>query len=164
MPHLTTDPDGTLDCLRTWLNRVKDHPDLGGQIRDGLTTRLQTACAFRCRRARLMKLNKQDVIKAARRRAGSAIVREQERKTFEDRVESQFRVYKNLMTRPATRNGPDGRHRGGDGRDAGRGPLQGLCRVPVAAKAMYDIALAAYPLQQHQTPDSRTARTNGSRS
>jgi hypothetical protein len=94
---LKADPDGALDTLRNLLNRVKDHPELSAQVRDGLSSRLQTRLRDSAVQVQRMKLNKQNEIQAAAV-TQSNIVREQERKTFEDRVEAQFRLYKTLMT------------------------------------------------------------------
>jgi hypothetical protein len=145
---LALDPDGNLDNLRTWLNRVKDHPDLGAQTRDALATRLQTALRDSAKDVQLIKIRK------AAEAAGAAQVQanltaEQERKTFIERVESQYRVYKDLIrvgrfeerTKMAIIDAmvaiqSDARVKGMD--------------VPVSAKASYDIALAAYPVQQYQ--------------
>ena len=55
---LAADPDGNLDNLRNWLNRVKDHPDLGAKVRDALATRLQTALRDSSKEVALIKIRK----------------------------------------------------------------------------------------------------------
>jgi hypothetical protein len=37
------DPDGAIEALRSLQNRVKDHPDIGSDIREKLVSRLQSA-------------------------------------------------------------------------------------------------------------------------
>ena len=146
---LKADPDGTLDALRNLLNRVKDHPDLGLQTRDALSTRLQEALRTSATDVQRIKLTKQDQIAAAAVTTQN-LIREQERKSFTERVEAQFNLYKNLMTlarfEEKTKNDilqamvqiyDEARSKG--------------YAVPLAAKATYDIALAALPLQTHNT-------------
>jgi hypothetical protein len=147
--NLATDPDGTLDLLKNLLSRVKDHPDLGGRVRDALTTRLQTALRDSATDVQRLKLKKQDQNVAAAVSERN-LTREQERRSFEDRVDAQFRIYKNLMTtarfEEKTRN--EILQAMVQIQDEAR--MKGL-RVPMATKAMYDIALAAYPLQKHNS-------------
>jgi hypothetical protein len=145
---LANDPDGNLDNLRAWLNRTKDHPDLGAKIRDELTTMLQTALRDTAKDVQQIKLRKASENELAAR-VQSSLTAEQERKTFVERIESQFRVYKELIqigrfeerTKQAVIEAMvalqnEARVKGVD--------------VPVSAKASYDIALAAYPVQQYQ--------------
>ncbi|HZZ78015.1 MAG TPA: hypothetical protein VFE62_05835 [Gemmataceae bacterium] len=147
--NLRADPDGTLDNLRNLLNRVKDHPDLGARVRDALSTRLQTSLRDSAIQVQRMKLNKQNEVQAAAVTQAN-IVREQERKTFEDRVDAQFRLYKNLMTqaRFEIRTANEITNAMIQIQDEARS--KGFS-VPPATKAMYDIALAANPLQQHNS-------------
>ena len=144
---LTNDPDGTLEALKLLKERVKSHPDLGAQIRDGLSNRLENALrdsATEVMRSRLKKDDQNKAIAVAQ----ANLTREQERKTWEDRVDQQFRLYKNQMIQARF----DERTRMNivnamvDIQDEARRKGQ---RVPVASKAFYDIALAAYPLQLH---------------
>jgi len=146
---LTADPDGNLDNLRTWLNRVKDHPDLGAKTRDALATRLQTALRDSSKEVALIKLRKNQENDGASR-VQASLTAEQERKTFVERIESQYRVYKDLMkvarfeerTKAAIIEAmvaiqADARLKGMD--------------VPVSAAAAYGIALAGHPVQQYQS-------------
>ena len=146
---LPLDPDGTLDNLRTLLNRVKDHPDLGGQIRDALATRLQTALRESAKDVQLIKLRKQELGQGAAT-VQANLTAEQERKSFVERIESQFNVYKNLMNvgRFEERTKAAIVEAMVQLRDEAR--TKGM-DIPIAAKAMYDISLAAYPLQKMQS-------------
>jgi len=94
--ELASDPDGTLDFLRNTLTRVKDHPDLSDRTRDALGARLETALREVANRGRAIKLGKDEKIKIVEV-ARKMQEQERERKTIEDRIEAQFRVYKNLM-------------------------------------------------------------------
>jgi hypothetical protein len=147
--NLASDPDGTLDLLRNLFLRVNDHPDLSAGTRDALTNRLQAALQTSAAEAKSIKMQKLEVTQAAAV-ATAALLKDQERKSFEDRVDAQFRVFKNLMNQARYEENTkmeilqamvaiqdDARLRGH--------------RVPVSSKAMYDIALAALPLQTHNT-------------
>jgi tetratricopeptide (TPR) repeat protein len=147
--NVRTAPDDTLEMLRNLFNRVKDHPDLGGLTRDAETARLQAALRTSAAEVQLIKLKKQDIIQAAAV-AQQHLIREQERKSFEDRVEAQFRLYKNLMTVARFEE------RTKQNIMQAMVAMQEEARakgypVPIASKAMYDIALAALPLQTHNT-------------
>jgi hypothetical protein len=146
---LKTDPDGTLDMLKNLLNRVKDHPDLGVQIRDGLSTQLQTALRNSAVDVKAIKMKKEEVIQAAAV-AQQHLLREQERKSFEDRVDSQFRLYKSLMTRARFEERTKNEIMQAMVAMQDEARAKGYT-VPTSSKAMYDIALAASPLQTHNT-------------
>ncbi len=146
---LDKDPDGTIDYLRNLLNRVKDHPDLGAPVRDALGARLQAALQVSNADVKVIKMKKQNQAEAVAQ-AQANLVKEQERKNFEDRVDSQFRVYKNLMTvaRFEERTKLEIMQAMVAIQDEAR--LKGHA-VPMATKATYDIAHAALPLQTYNT-------------
>ena len=148
--HLPADPDGMLDLLRGLLNRVKDHPDLGGRIRDALTARLQAALHNTAKDVLQIKLRKQDRTCNRPSQAAPNDTAEQARRTFVERTEAQFRAYKGLMnigrleerTKTAILEAmvqiqQDARANG--------------MPTPLATRAAYDIALAGHTVQQHQS-------------
>ena len=147
--RLRDDPDGTLEALRAMLNRVKDHPDLGGQVRDKLASRLQSAYGNAAKEVQVIKLRKQDEGKTASV-VQANLTAEQERKTFVDRVESQFRVYKGLMNLGRFEEKTKAAILESMVKIQDEARLKGM-PVPRATKAMYDIVLADYPLQRVQS-------------
>ncbi len=136
--------------LRNLLNRVKDHPDLGAQTRDALSLRLQTSLRNSATDVQQIKLAEARSDPGRRADTQQHLIREQERKSFEDRVDAQFRLYKNLMTqaRFEERTKNDIMQAMVAMQDEAR--AKGYS-VPTASKAMYDIALAALPLQTHNS-------------
>ena len=146
---LALDPDGTLDLLRNLLNRVKDHPDLGGQIRDKLATRLQSAYGVAAKDAKGILDKKRELGNVA------AVVQanmtaDQERKTFVERVESQFRVFKNLMNTGRYEEKTKVAILEAMVQISDEAKMRGMA-APVAAQAVYGISLAAGPFHQNQS-------------
>ena len=93
---LASDPDGVLEVLRGLYSRVKDHPDLGELLRDRLLTRLQGTLREYAGDARKIKLDKEtrDAQVAILK---SNIDKQNQRQSFEERLEAQFRAYRSLM-------------------------------------------------------------------
>jgi len=147
--NIKSDPDGAIDMLRGLLMRVKDHPDLAAPTRDGLFNRLQAALQSSASQVKAIKLAKQDQGQALAT-AQSILLKDHERKSFEDRVDAQFRVYKNLMQAARVEEYVKREILEGAVQIQNEARLKGYA-VPVAAKAMYDVALAAQPLQLHNS-------------
>src|SRR5262249_45042621 len=78
------------------------------------------------------------------------LTREQELKSFEDRVDTLFRIYKNLMTTARFEERTKNEIIQAMVQIQDEARMKGM-RVPMATKAMYDIALAAFPLQKHNS-------------
>src|SRR5207249_1529984 len=146
--ELATDPDSALDLLRATLSRVNEHPDLSEATRNALLSRLETGLRDVSLRGKGIKQQK------AERVANLTTIQkieddESKRRTFQDRIEAQFRVYTTLMT--LARIEEKTKHdliyalesMAADAR------LKGL-PVPVAAKAAYDQTLAGYNLRKQQ--------------
>ncbi|MFO0865566.1 MAG: hypothetical protein U0744_13105 [Gemmataceae bacterium] len=94
--ELSLDPDGVLDILRNTLGRVNDHPDISDQVRRGLSARLEASlrdAAVQGRRYKLQREEQNSLVAQVQRE----LERDQNRQTYEERVESLFRTYKNLM-------------------------------------------------------------------
>src|SRR5207302_1878241 len=92
--NLANDPDGTLDLLKNLKGRVQDHPDLGAQVRDALVSSLQTALresATDVQRLKLKKEGQQQAVAVAEKN----LTKEQERRSFAERTDVQFRIYRN---------------------------------------------------------------------
>ena len=147
--NLASDPDGTLDMLKNLYTRVNDHADLSRPTRKALASRLQAALAVSATEAKTLKIKRLEQNIAATV-AQSNLIKEQERKSFEDRVNAQFRVYKNLMNQARFEENTKREILLAMVNIQDEARLNGRS-VPVAAKAMYDIALAALPLQTHNT-------------
>ncbi|MBX9681153.1 MAG: hypothetical protein K2X38_20540, partial [Gemmataceae bacterium] len=93
---LALDPDNVLDLLRNTLSRVSDHPDISEQVRRGLSARLEASlrdASVQGRRYKLQREEQNSLVAQVQRE----LERDQNRQTYEERVESLFRTYKNLM-------------------------------------------------------------------
>jgi len=143
---LPRDPDGVLDMLDRTLLRVQDDPDIGNPVRDALSLRLQTAlreAAIQGKAYKQRNEEKQKVVTVAT----AEINKQNERRTLQDRVEAQYKVYQAIMNRARFET------------KAKDDILQGITemrrellmkgeRVPTPLQAAYDITLASYTLQK----------------
>ncbi|MBI3410031.1 MAG: VWA domain-containing protein [Planctomycetes bacterium] len=146
--ELSNDPDGALELLRVTLSRVTDHPDLSERVRGALLSRLETGlreASIQGRNIKQRKAEQTSIIVAIQEETN----KEAQRRTFEQRVEAQFRVYKSLMwlARVEEKTKHDLIY-----------ALEGMAAdarlknqpIPVVAKAAYDQTLAGYNLRKQQ--------------
>jgi tetratricopeptide (TPR) repeat protein len=143
---LGTDPDAALDLLRNTLIQLRDHPDLSDNLREALMTRLQAALRDVTSQGRAIKMRKEqeqlNVAQVKKRRDD-----EQQRQTWEERAEAQYRIYKSLMNTARVEE------RVRDEVLAGLMDMRAQAQmhgqpVPTPALASYYITMADYHLQQ----------------
>ncbi len=93
---LAGDPDGVLEVLRGLYARVKDDPDLGERTRNNLLARLDTTLRDSAGLAREMKLRNETRAQTVAT-IKLELDRQQQRQTFQERLQSQFRAFRSLM-------------------------------------------------------------------
>src|SRR5262249_10111398 len=93
---LKEDPDGALELLRANLLRVRDHPDLGDRVRDGLLSLLQKELRDTSISGKNIKLAKEERLRVINQVKVES-EREQQLRTAYERIEAQFQVFKSLM-------------------------------------------------------------------
>jgi len=144
---LLVDPDAALELLRGTLLRVRDHPDLSDRVRDALLSRLQAALRDVSSTGAAIKLRKRDqdaIIEMAKRERTA----DEQRRSLEERIEAQYRVFKNLME--LARVEEKAKHEVIYGLEAMAADLRLKGeRVPVNLKAAYDQTLASYHLHKN---------------
>jgi len=93
---LAINPDAAVQMLKETLIRVADHPDLSDTLKAALVSRLEGAIRETTIEARTAVLRNEErekliTVELKEKEAASA------RKTMEERIEAQFRVFKSLM-------------------------------------------------------------------
>jgi tetratricopeptide (TPR) repeat protein len=144
---LTETPEAALDVLRGALERVRENPDLREATRDALTARLQASLRATAAQARLGALRLQQ------RQHNTAVLadelrRGQQQQTFQERIESQFNIFKSQMGIARVEEAAKQAVIYGMFGIAQEARQRGM-PVPVASQAGYDIALAGYHLQKN---------------
>lgn len=142
------DPRAALEALTNHLVNVRDHQELGEAARRTLLSRLETAARDTATRARTIAHERQLQQKNLAV-LQNELKREDERRSTDERVEAQLRVFRGIMAQARMEE------------HAKRQAIAGLVvmqeearargvPVPVATQAAYDQVLASYNLQKYQ--------------
>src|SRR5262249_3915495 len=141
-------PEGAVDFLKNTLARIKDHPDLSDAVRNALSQRLQAALRDAAIQGKAIELKRQEQAKNV-----AVVIKNQEadkqRRTVEERVEAQYRVFKNQMLVARLEEKAKNDVIYGLEKMATDARLQGHA-VPLVTKAGYDMTLAGYNLRKQQ--------------
>ncbi len=160
LKELKKDPDGAHERVRNALLRVKDHPDLTDAVRDSLLKKLESALrtvATEGAQAKFRLIQEQAAVTLALEMKDRKMLE----KTEVDRMESQLRVYKNIMN--------EARFSLVQRQQATDDILQGMLKIqedakvqgrasPTTSQGMYVAALTSYNMQMESDIRTQTER------